>query len=119
MTMSSHKIKDFIKNKSLEQFYTRDMHILLDSYTVGSIQLKPDVYNQIIEIEENRGYRKAQFLKEQENAEKIKNSISKINNFHTIEEAIEYYEKIIQTKTYLINELLKKIKKLNDALNNR
>lgn len=118
ITESSHKVKDFIKSKALAKFYTKDMHILLDSYPHGSIQLKPDVYNQIKEIQEDRDNRRLLFLKEKENAEKIKNSISQINKFQTIEECIEHYEKIIQEKTCLINELFKKIKKLNDTLNN-
>jgi glycosyltransferase involved in cell wall biosynthesis len=118
ITECSHKISDFIKNNSLKQFYTKDMHILLDMYPEGNINLKPDVIKQITEIQENRNQRKAIFLQEKEAEKKIINSVKHNNKpvFNTIEHAVNHYEKIIEDKSYLINELLKKIKLLTSEL---
>jgi len=119
ITESSYKISDFIKNKTLEQFYTKDMHILLHMYPEGSIKLKPDVVNQINEIQENRNTRKAVFLQEKEAEKKIINSLKQNNKplFNTVSDAVNHYEKIIADKSFLINELLKKIKILTSELN--
>jgi glycosyltransferase involved in cell wall biosynthesis len=110
----SHKISDFIQNIKLKKFYTKDMHILLDDYPLGNLKLKPDVEKQIIEIQESRNERKAIFLQEKNAKEKILNSLltKKKTDFATVSECVQYYEKIIEDKSYLINELLKKIKKL-------
>ena len=118
-TECSYKISDFIKNKTLEEFYTKDMHILLDMYPQGSINLKPDVIKQITETQENRNTRKAVFLQEKEAKKKIISSLKQNSKtvFNTVSDAVNHYEKIIADKSFLINELLKKIKILTNELN--
>ena len=118
VTKSSYKPSDFIKNDILKQFYVTDIHNLLVKYTEGSITLKPDVVKQINDIQEDREKRMTVFLQEKEAKQKIQNSLTtnKKPNFTTVQETINYYEKVIEDKSYLINELLKKIKKLTAEL---
>lgn len=40
---SALKVKNFIKNPSLQQFYMKDIDILLKSYELGELKYKPDV----------------------------------------------------------------------------
>ena len=118
-TETSYKISDFIQSKELARFYTKDVHTLLDKYPQGNINLKPDVVKQMSEIQENRDKRKAAFLQEKEAEKKIIDSLKKKNkpNFTKTEDVVAYYEKIIEEKSYLINELLKKIKNMTNEIN--
>ena len=120
VTETHYKITDFIPNKELEQFYTRQVHILLDSYTDGSINLKPDVIKQMNEMEEERSKRRTKMMEEKDVQQKVINSLHLQNNqsskYKNMEELKEYYEKIISDKSILINELLKKIKSLTNEI---
>ena len=40
---SALKVKNFIKNPSLQQFYMKEIDILLKSYELGELKYKPDV----------------------------------------------------------------------------
>ena len=93
MKESSFKIDDFIKNEELKLFYTNNLDNLLSKYDEGHPKHKPQVLNQIKKIQENRAYRTLEYKKSIE-----------------IKQLKEYYEKIINDKNYLIQELLKKLK---------
>ena len=118
VTECSYKITDFIQNTELEHFYTKEVHSLLDHYTDGSINLKPDVIKQMNEMQEERDKRMTKVREEKETQQKIMNSL-KMNQtpeYKNMEELKTHYEKIISDKSYLINELLKKIKTLTTEL---
>jgi glycosyltransferase involved in cell wall biosynthesis len=118
VTECSYKITDFIKNMELEHFYTKEVHSLLDHYTDGSINLKPDVIKQMNEMQEERDNRMTKVREEKETQQKIMNSLKMNQNpeYKNMEELKTHYEKIISDKSYLINELLKKIKTLTTEL---
>jgi glycosyltransferase involved in cell wall biosynthesis len=50
----SLKVEDFIHDKELYKFYTSDIEELLKNYQPGRPEMKPDVLNQIVQIEERR-----------------------------------------------------------------
>jgi glycosyltransferase involved in cell wall biosynthesis len=122
ITETSYKANDFIKDIEIETFYTKNLHSLLDSYTPGQINLKPDVVKQISDLKESREKRKIKMIEENETKQKIINSLQqnpKTTQYTNIEELKEHYEQIISNKSYLINELLKKVKALTAELDNK
>ena len=119
--VSKLQLDDFIKDPVLMQFYTVDIDTLLETYDFGKPENKPKVLEQISKIKLEREKR----LQEEMDIAKTKiqimnslqnNQIHNQNSELTIESVKEHYEKLLQDKTYLINELLKKIKGLNEEL---
>ena len=53
-TKSTLSIDDFIKEPSLKQFYLEDIEPLLNTYTPGKPEMKPDVIQQTKELREKR-----------------------------------------------------------------
>jgi glycosyltransferase involved in cell wall biosynthesis len=47
ITASKYKIDDFIKDNELLQFYTKDIHLLLECYSLGSPSYKPEILQQM------------------------------------------------------------------------
>jgi glycosyltransferase involved in cell wall biosynthesis len=96
MQLSSYSIKDFIlhPDPELTIFYTEQLDNTLSQYEQGDPKYKPDVLNQIQKIQDNRAYRMWEYQKSIE-----------------IQQLKNYYEKIIQDKNYLIQELINKLKK--------
>lgn len=92
ITASRYKIDDFMKNEDLLQFYTKDIHMLLECYSLGSPVYKPEILQQMEKTKIERAKR-IELAKQQ-----------------------QHYEKIIADKNHLINELFKKIKKLSVEL---
>jgi glycosyltransferase involved in cell wall biosynthesis len=119
LVLSKYKLNDFIKDNSLLDFYTRKIHELLPNYKIGSPENKPEVLRQIKEMKANRDKKKEEYMKQMETKQKINQfySQTQTQSFTDIEKVKEHYEKIIADKTYLINELLKKVKDLTVELN--
>jgi len=98
-----------------------DMNNLLTNYDPGKPEHKPKLMEQIKNMEEERNKRLEDHNKMLE-AQKIIMMNRKINtnmntNMNTYyAEKIASYEKQIEDKVCLINELLKKIKELNTEL---
>jgi glycosyltransferase involved in cell wall biosynthesis len=103
---SKYTVDDFIKDPILKQFYMLDMNSLLSDYEPGNPKLKPEILEQISQMEENRRKR----IAEQNNSKNDKNI------YKEMEEMKRTYEKKLEDKTYLINELLLKIKELKAEL---
>ena len=93
MKESKFTIHDYIKKEELIEFYTNNLDNVLSTYEEGDPKHKPQVLNQIKTIQENRAYRTLEYKKSLE-----------------IQQLKEYYEKIINDKNYLIQELLKKLR---------
>jgi glycosyltransferase involved in cell wall biosynthesis len=51
---SSKKVEDFIKDKWMINFFTKDMENMLKIYEPGNINMKPDVLKQMKELEKMR-----------------------------------------------------------------
>jgi len=120
VTPSKFKVQDFIQNDQLREMYTKDIHVLIDAYSLGRPENKPEVLRQIKEIQTNRDKRLLEHSKKIQQETQRLNTL-KIPQFNSMEQMKQHYEKIISDKekiisdkSCLINELLKKIKYLNE-----
>jgi glycosyltransferase involved in cell wall biosynthesis len=105
------KIDDYFVDPILKQFYITDMNILLENYEPGRPEHKPILLEQMKLMEEDRNKRMEDHNKMLEDHQKIMASCSKKVTANS--DAISmHYEKQLSDKTYLINELLKKVKSL-------
>ena len=126
-TNSAFTVDDFIREPMLKQLYMNDMNKLLEYYEPGRPENKPQLLEQIHKLEEDRKKR----IKLNEIATASAITLSNNRNKHIdkptfapeIEEYIETIKKDFETqlsnKTYLINELFKKIKHLTNDINNK
>lgn len=97
MIESPYTIDDFIKNDELKNFYINNLDDNLISYEPGDPKYKPEVLKQIKQIQDNRTQRLFEYQKKIE-----------------LDQLKQYYEKIIQDKNHLIQQLLKKLKELKN-----
>jgi glycosyltransferase involved in cell wall biosynthesis len=107
------KIDDYFVDPVLKHFYTTDMNILLETYEPGKPEHKPKLMEQMKLMEDERNKRIEEHNKMLEAQQKIMNSLQRnvpVNK--DIEAVRQHYEKLISDKSYLINELLKKVKML-------
>jgi glycosyltransferase involved in cell wall biosynthesis len=108
--LSVYSVDDFIKDSSLKQFYMCDMNHMLDNYEAGSLDYKPEVKRQIEELEIKRN----QMIQEYNN----KKNNTMINDTTTqLTNRLSQYEKQLEQKTCLIDELLKKVRNITNDLN--
>jgi glycosyltransferase involved in cell wall biosynthesis len=128
--LSRFTVDDFIDDAGLKQFYMVDMNNLLTNYEPGKPEYKPKLMEQIKKMENERNKRLDDHNKMLEAQKRMLfnqrpefNTNTNTNtNTHTntnvyYERQIANYEKQIEDKVCLINELLKKIKDLNAELN--
>jgi glycosyltransferase involved in cell wall biosynthesis len=114
--LSKYTVDDFIKDPVLKQFYMYDMNKVLENYEPGRPENKPKVMEQIKQLEEDRARRIDEHNKMLESQNKFLSHINKPNNKPINNDLINEYEKKLSEKTYLINELLKKIRLLTTEL---
>ncbi len=118
--ISKYSVDDFIKDKDLKEFYTKNMNILLTNYDPGHPRHKPLILEKIKDMEEEREKKIKEYNKLMEIYKNKKEEENKKDS-KNIEVVKSYYEKIISEKTCIINELLKKMKELmaeNNELKN-
>jgi glycosyltransferase involved in cell wall biosynthesis len=117
---SRYIVDDFVKNSCLKQFYMIDMNELLANYEPGKPEHKPKLLEQMKQIEEERNKRLLEHNQMMEAQQKLlafkQNNNDKFMN-KDIEEIRTQYEKQLADKSYLISELLKKVKELTNELN--
>jgi hypothetical protein len=108
------QVNDYFIDDSLKQFYITDMNILLETYEPGKPEHKPRLQEQMKLMEDERNKRIEDHNKMLEAQQKFMTSCHRQgadplgNN--------KDYEKQLSDKTYLINELLKKVKALTIEL---
>jgi glycosyltransferase involved in cell wall biosynthesis len=113
------QVDDYFTDPVLKQFYTVDMNKLLENYEPGRPEHKPELLEQMNKMEENRNR-----LIEENNKmlEAQKTYLANVHKSSNQTQSLEldilkqHYEKQLSDKTYLINELLKKIKSLTIEL---
>jgi glycosyltransferase involved in cell wall biosynthesis len=115
ITPSRFTVDDFIKDPILKQFYMYDMNKVLDDYEPGRPENKPKLLEQLKKMEDERSKRIDEHNKMLESQQKLLSTIYKPAN-KEIEGIKNLYEKKISDKNIIINELLKKIKSLNNEL---
>ena len=113
---SKYIIEEFITDSLLRDMYTKNIHTLLDKYVDGTPDHKPEIIKQMNQLKEIRETRILEHKKKVENYNILKNLQINNNISSDLQEIKNRYEKIIEDKTCLINELLKKIKELTKAL---
>jgi glycosyltransferase involved in cell wall biosynthesis len=109
---SRYTVDDFIKDPILKQFYMYDMNKVLDNYEPGRPENKPKLMEQIKKMEDERAKRIEDHNRMLQSQQKLLSNSNKPLNKDLINE----YEKKLDDKNYLINELLKKIKFLTTEL---
>jgi len=122
--LSRFTVNDFIDDADLKQFYMVDMNNLLTNYEPGKPEYKPKLMEQIKKMENERNKRLEDHNKMLEAQKRMLlnqrpefNTNTNTNTNTNYERQIANYEKQIEDKVCLINELLKKIKELNAELN--
>jgi len=114
---SHYHVNDFIKEEEMKNFYIRDLDNILKTYKWGEPNHKPELLKQMEEMKENREKRKEEY---KQSMESQRNSIYKNqqSEFKDMREMKTHYEKMLESKNCLINELLKKIKTLTTEVQN-
>ena len=114
VNISTKQITDFMKEPEMIQFYMEDIDKLLELYEPGNPKYKPDVISQTKKIKEER----EKTIETHRNSELFKMEL------HFKEQMTEYaikleaqYKKIIDDKTYLCTQILKRNKELIDKNN--
>lgn len=116
--LTNYKVENIILDTELLQFYKYDMNNLLVSYEPGRPENKPEVLADIKRIEKSREKK----IKELTEKQKILDSFKSLYNGNNVltndcNELKKTYEKKLEEKNLLINELLKKIKLLTEENN--
>jgi len=99
---STYSLNNFIKDKKLKQFYTKELNNVLEKYELGKINFKPEVLKQINDLLETRS----------ENMEKMyQNYINQLSHkLKLTEQLLEEKDKKLQEKDRVLQELFKKLK---------
>lgn len=116
---TDYDVNELVINPNLKQFYTIDMNELLKNYEQGKPEYKPKLLEQMKKIEDERNKRIEDHNNMLEAQQKLLRSLQGANNSSNIKEIEvlkQHYEKQLADKSYLINELLKKIKTLTIEL---
>jgi glycosyltransferase involved in cell wall biosynthesis len=112
---SKYTVDDFVKDPVLKQFYMYDVNKLLEDYEPGKPKYKPKLLEQMKKMEDEREKRISEHNKMLEAQQKLLTTIYKpVQTFTNkdIENMRIEYDKKLENKNILINELLKKIKQL-------
>jgi glycosyltransferase involved in cell wall biosynthesis len=98
---SSYSLNNFIKDKKLKTFYTKELNSVLEKYELGKINFKPEVLKQINELLESRSENMQQMYQ---------NYISQISQkLQMTEQLLEEKNKKLEYNEKLIQELFKKL----------
>jgi len=114
---SQYTVNDYIQDPLLKEFYMITMNDLLTNYSPGMPENKPEVLRDIKKGEEKREQKLKELEEKQNLYNMFTNKYSKNNSNNTNTLLIKEYEKKIEDKNCLINELLKKIKLLTNENN--
>jgi len=115
--LTDYNVNDLISDPILKQFYIKDMNTLLENYEEGKPEYKPKLMEQLKRIEDERSKRIEDHNKMLESQQKLLTSFQGTSgNFKEIDALKQHYDKQLSDKSYLINELLKKIKALTIEL---
>jgi hypothetical protein len=105
-------IDDYFIDPILKQFYTVDMNVSLETYEPGKPEHKPKLMEQMKLMEDDRNRR----MEEHNKMLDLQQKMMQHHESKDIEAVRQQYEKQLEEKTFLINELFKKIKLLTSEL---
>jgi glycosyltransferase involved in cell wall biosynthesis len=112
---SRYNVDDFIKDPELKQFYIIDMNNILENYELGKIEYKPKLVEELkkTELQRNKMIQEhTQFMQTQQQI------MLNLQTNKVIDEIKQQYDKQINDKNRIINELLKKVKELTIEIEN-
>lgn len=112
---SKYNVDDFVKDPILKQFYMCDMNKVLEDYEPGKIEHKPKLLEQLKKKEIERERKIAEHNNLIETHKKMSSNNILNKDIDTIRKE---YEKQMENKNIIINELLKKVKELTIELSN-
>jgi hypothetical protein len=114
---SRYTVDNFVTNPELKQFYMIDMNQMLANYEPGKPEYKPKLMEQLKQIEDERNKRLLEHNKMLESQQRLLQKEKDRNGGTKELDAMRnHYEKQLADKSYLINELLKKVKELTIEL---
>jgi len=106
---------DIVKESDVYQFFMKDIDQLLDDYTPGLPQNKPDVTKQISEIQETREKMIQEQMKQQQEYQDLINNLT-LTNPQMAQNKIDQLTFMVQELTTENNQLKNKTKYLEDKL---
>jgi glycosyltransferase involved in cell wall biosynthesis len=114
---SSRTVDEFIKDEAMKEFYMEKIDSLLKGYKPGDPSNKPDVLKQMIEIDEerkkmmeqNNGSGQGQIILNQDGKEIALTNQQIVQIIQQQQEQLQKFEKILQEKDSLINNLIREL----------
>jgi len=108
INISARTVDDFIQDPELKKFYMEDIDEALANYEPGRPEHKPEVLKQIQDLKEERQRRIEEIQKETQKQFQDMQVVSRGEH----EALKQHYEKILQSKDTLINELFRQHKEM-------
>jgi len=112
ISSSSKKVEDFIQDPVLKKFYMEDIDEILSNYEPGNPEHKPEVLKQIQDLMQDRQRRIEEMYNKQEKEFQEMKTITRGEH----EALKEHYEKTLQGKDTLINELFRQHKEMKTKI---
>jgi len=112
ISSSSKKVEDFIQDPVLKKFYMEDIDEILTNYEPGNPEHKPEVLKQIQDLMQDRKRRIEEMYNKQEKEIQEMKTITR-GEYEALK---EHYEKTLQGKDTLINELFRQHKEMKTKI---
>ena len=106
---------DIVKEADVYQFFMKDIDKLLDGYTAGSPENKPDVAKQITEIKETREKMIQEHTKQQQDYQNFMNKLTNTNP-QMVQNKIDQLTYIVQELSTENNQLKSKVNYLEEKI---
>ena len=109
------KPSDIVKEYGILQFFMEDINKLLDDYSPGLPENKPDVTKQIVEIKETREKMIKEHVKKQNDYNNLVNKLSNVNP-QMVQSKMDNLTFVVKELTIENNQLKDKVKYLEDKM---
>ena len=109
------KPSDIVKEYGILQFFMEDINKLLDDYSPGLPENKPDVTKQIVEMKENREKMIKEHVKKQNDYNNLMNTLSNVNP-QMVQSKMDNLTFVVKELTIENNQLKDKVKYLEDKM---
>ena len=109
------KPSDIVKEYGILQFFMEDINKLLDDYSPGLPENKPDVTKQIVEIKETREKMIKEHVKKQNDYNNLMNTLSNVTP-QMVQSKMDNLTFVVKELTIENNQLKDKVKYLEDKM---
>jgi glycosyltransferase involved in cell wall biosynthesis len=107
---------DLVKEPEVLRFFMEDIDVLLEKYTPGNLDNKPDVKKQLAQMKIDREQQHQEALKKQHDYNTIVNKISILSNPELAQNKINEQSSIIQQLMHENNTLKEQVQYLNNKI---